>query len=85
MPTAQGLEHLSAREPHSGLVRVIVDTPKGSRNKYKYDEHLHMYRLSKGSCTSSLRLIPAVGKPGKIRDYSKDAGLWYGRRGAVIV
>ena len=47
MRTAQGLEHLSAREPDSGLVRVVVDTPKGSRNKYKYDETLGLYRLSK--------------------------------------
>jgi inorganic pyrophosphatase len=47
MGTAQTLEHLSAREPDSGLVRVVVDTPKGSRNKYKYDEHLGLYRLSK--------------------------------------
>jgi inorganic pyrophosphatase len=47
MPTAQGLEHLSAREPDSGLVRAIVDTPKGSRNKYKYDAQLGVYRLSK--------------------------------------
>ena len=47
MRTAQGLEHLSAREPDSGLVRVVVYTPKGSRNKYKYDETLGLYRLSK--------------------------------------
>jgi inorganic pyrophosphatase len=47
MGTAQTLEHLSAREPDSGLVRVVVDTPKGSRNKYKYDAHLGLYRLSK--------------------------------------
>lgn len=47
MGTAQTLEHLSPREPDSGLVRVVVDTPKGSRNKYKYDEHLGLYRLSK--------------------------------------
>ena len=47
MGTAHKLEHLSAREPDSGLVRVVVDTPKGSRNKYKYDEHLGLYRLSK--------------------------------------
>jgi len=47
MPTAQRVEYLSAREPDSGLVRVVVDTPKGSRNKYTYDEHLRMYRLSK--------------------------------------
>jgi hypothetical protein len=30
MDTAHKLEHLSAREPDSGLVRVVVDTPKGS-------------------------------------------------------
>ena len=47
MDTAQAREHLSAREPDSGLVHVVVDTPKGSRNKYKYDEQLGLYRLSK--------------------------------------
>jgi inorganic pyrophosphatase len=47
MSMVQELEHLSAREPDSGLVRVVVDTPKGSRNKYKYDETLGLYRLSK--------------------------------------
>ena len=47
MLTAQGLKHLSARESDTGLVRVVVDTSKGSRNKYKYDETLGLYRLSK--------------------------------------
>jgi inorganic pyrophosphatase len=47
MDTAQALEHLSAREPASGLVHVVIDTPKGSRNKYKYDEQWGLYRLSK--------------------------------------
>jgi inorganic pyrophosphatase len=47
MDTAQATAHLSAREPDSGLVRVVVDTPKGSRNKYKYDEQVGLYRLSK--------------------------------------
>jgi inorganic pyrophosphatase len=47
MDTARALEHLSAREPDSGLVHVAVDTPKGSRNKYKYDEQWGLYRLSK--------------------------------------
>jgi inorganic pyrophosphatase len=47
MGTTQKLGHLSAREPDSGLVRVVVDTPKGSRNKYKYDEQVGLYRLSK--------------------------------------
>jgi inorganic pyrophosphatase len=47
MGSAPALEHLSAREPDSGLVRVVVDTPKGSRNKYTYDETLGLYRLRK--------------------------------------
>lgn len=47
MRMVQELEHLRAREPDSELVRVVVDTPKGSRNKYKYDETLGLYRLSK--------------------------------------
>jgi inorganic pyrophosphatase len=32
---------------HDGLVRVIIDTPQGSRNKYKYDEELHCFTLSR--------------------------------------
>jgi inorganic pyrophosphatase len=47
MRVAQAIEHLSAHEPASRLVRVVVDTPKGSRNKYTYDEQLGLYRLSK--------------------------------------
>ena len=39
---------------HSGLVNIIVDTPKGSRNKYKYDETSQCFALSRilpvGSC-----------------------------------
>jgi inorganic pyrophosphatase len=38
---------LRARDPDSGLVHVMIDTPKGSRNKYRYDEQLGLYRLSK--------------------------------------
>ena len=47
MQTPQGLTRLGARDPDSGLVQVIIDTPKGSRNKYKYDETLGVFRLSK--------------------------------------
>jgi inorganic pyrophosphatase len=30
-----------------GCVRVVVETPKGSRAKYKFDEELKMFRMSK--------------------------------------
>jgi inorganic pyrophosphatase len=38
---------LPAREPRSGLVRVVIDTPRGSRNKYKFDPELAMFKLSR--------------------------------------
>jgi inorganic pyrophosphatase len=40
-----------ARDPVSGLVQVVIDTPKGSRNKYKFDEESGFFRLS--------RILPA--------------------------
>jgi inorganic pyrophosphatase len=30
-----------------GLVHVIVDAPQGSRNKYKYDEQLRIFKVSR--------------------------------------
>jgi inorganic pyrophosphatase len=42
---------LPALDPASGLVRVIIDTPRGSRNKYKYDPELGVFKLS--------RILPA--------------------------
>jgi len=30
-----------------GLVHVVVDTPKGSSNKYKYDPELRLFKLSR--------------------------------------
>jgi len=35
------------REPGSGRVHVVIDTPAGSRNKYKYDQHLNVFRISR--------------------------------------
>jgi inorganic pyrophosphatase len=43
--------NLTAKDPDSGLVRVIVDTPAGSRNKYKFDPELGVFRIS--------RILPA--------------------------
>jgi inorganic pyrophosphatase len=37
----------AARDPETGAVRVIIDTPAGSRNKYKFDEVLHLFRISR--------------------------------------
>ena len=45
------LMQLAPRDPDSGLVRVIIDTPRGSRNKYKFDEELTLFKLS--------RILPA--------------------------
>ena len=42
---------LTARDPKSGLVRVVIDTPAGSRNKYKFDIELGVFKLS--------RILPA--------------------------
>ena len=45
------LHKLEARIRGSKRVNVVVDTPKGSRNKYKYDEASGFFRLS--------RILPA--------------------------
>jgi len=37
---------LPARADH-GLINVIIDTPKGSRNKFKFDERGRCFRLSR--------------------------------------
>jgi len=37
---------LEALDKESGYVNAIVDTPKGSRNKFKYDEQLGLFKLS---------------------------------------
>ena len=39
--------HLPAVDPQTGLVRVVVDTPRGSRNKYKFDPELGVFKLSR--------------------------------------
>ena len=41
------LSQLPAKDAASGLVNVVVDSPKGSRNKYKYEEASGLWRLSK--------------------------------------
>src|SRR5262245_41991621 len=44
---ATPVNELPAVDPDSGRVNVVVDTPHGSRNKYKFDERHGQWRLSK--------------------------------------
>jgi inorganic pyrophosphatase len=44
---ATSVNELPAVDPESGHLNVVVDTPKGSRNKYKFDEEHGQWRLSK--------------------------------------
>ena len=37
----------SPYDADTGLVQVIVDTPRGSRNKYKFDEERGLFKLSR--------------------------------------
>jgi inorganic pyrophosphatase len=41
------IAELPAIDPKSELLNVVIDTPKGSRNKYKFDERQCQWRLSK--------------------------------------
>jgi inorganic pyrophosphatase len=45
------LDQLPSREPGSRRIHVVIDTPAGSRNKYKYDTELGVFRIS--------RMLPA--------------------------
>lgn len=47
MGLAPSLLYLDAWDAETGLLRVVVETPRGSRNKYKYDERLGMFILHK--------------------------------------
>lgn len=40
------LSQLPARNPKSGDIHVIIDTPKGHRNKLKYDDQKKVFKLS---------------------------------------
>jgi inorganic pyrophosphatase len=39
--------HLPAFDAETGSLNVIIETPKGSRNKYKYEPQLGIFTLSK--------------------------------------
>jgi inorganic pyrophosphatase len=42
-----GVPRIAPRESSTGLVHVIIDTPKGSGNKYKFDEDLRLFKVSR--------------------------------------
>ena len=43
--TQPDFSELSATDSHSGEVNVIIETPKGSRNKFDYDEERGLFKL----------------------------------------
>jgi inorganic pyrophosphatase len=38
---------LTARKGQSSELNVIIETPKGSRNKFKYDQEMGLYKLDR--------------------------------------
>ncbi len=44
--TPRPFDHLNAFDDESGNLDVVIETPKGNRNKFKYDEELGLFRLS---------------------------------------
>ncbi|HYE74448.1 MAG TPA: inorganic diphosphatase [Blastocatellia bacterium] len=43
--TRKQIDNLSAYNAESSALNVIIDTPQGSRNKYKFDEQLKIFKL----------------------------------------
>jgi inorganic pyrophosphatase len=39
------LSRLGAYAPHEGELNVIIETPRGCRNKYNYDDRLDLFKL----------------------------------------
>lgn len=39
-------DDLRAETDNPEVIQVVIETPRGSRNKYKYDEKLHLFRLN---------------------------------------
>lgn len=47
MGMAVNLTHLPFQDPESNLYQVIIETPKGNRNKYTYDSERALFTLKK--------------------------------------
>ncbi len=43
----QNFDGLPPVDPESGLINVVIDTPRGNRCKYRYAEKLGLFRLGK--------------------------------------
>jgi inorganic pyrophosphatase len=46
MKNVKGIEQLEPFDDESGDLNVVIETPKGSRNKYTWDEDLGLFKLS---------------------------------------
>lgn len=47
MPVRHGIFYLSGMPKKIETVDIVIETPKGCRNKYAYDEEIHAFRLKK--------------------------------------
>ncbi len=47
MTVQPDLSRLDARDPDSNLFNVVIEVPRGSRNKFAYDPELGLFRLHK--------------------------------------
>jgi len=43
--TMSAISQLNPRAEDSGDVRIVIDTPRGSRNKYAFDEKIGLFQL----------------------------------------
>ena len=46
---------LSPFDEETKQLNVVIETPKGSRNKYGFDEKLNLFALMKVSCPPDIR------------------------------
>ena len=68
MPTAPPLDKIDTYDAKSGDLNIIIETPKGSRNKFKYDKKqglIRIYLKYDAKEKSVIQGIQRMSKPGR--------------------